>query len=71
MSALEEDESTEPPSADSVAARLDEILEELAAVIADNSTVSDAARIDRITRLERLRAVTAAAQADESVRFAQ
>jgi hypothetical protein len=54
-----------------VTARLDEILEELAAVVADNSTVSDAARIDRIARLERLRAVTAAVQAAESVRFAR
>ena len=37
----------------------------------DSSGVSDAARIDRIARLEKLRAVTAALQAAESVRFAQ
>jgi hypothetical protein len=67
MSALQ----TEPPSADAVAARLDEILEELAAVVADKTPVSDADRIDRIARLEKLRAVTAALQAAESVRFAQ
>lgn len=71
MSALQDHEGTEPPAADAVVARLDEVLEELAVVVADNSTVSDAARIDRIARLERLRAVTAAAQAAESVRFAQ
>jgi hypothetical protein len=50
-----------PPSADPVTARLDEMLEELAAVIA---------RIDRLARLEKLRGVTAAVQAAESVRFA-
>jgi Domain of unknown function (DUF222) len=46
-------------------------LEELAATVHDNDTVSDAARIDRIARLEKLRAVTAAVQAAESVKFAQ
>ena len=48
-----------------------QILEELAAIVADDSTVSDAARIDRIARLEKLRAATAALQAAELVRFAQ
>ena len=71
MSAVQEDEEIEPPSADSVVARLDEILEELAGAVVDSSGVSDAARIDRIARLEKLRAVTAALQAAESVRFAQ
>jgi hypothetical protein len=71
MSGLQEHEGTESPSADSVVTRLDQILEELAAMVADHSTASDAARIDRIARLERLRAVTAAVQAAESVRFAQ
>ena len=52
MSGLQEHEGTEPPSADSVVTRLDEILEELAAVVADNSTASDAARIDRIARFD-------------------
>jgi hypothetical protein len=61
----------EPPAADAVTVRLDEILDELAAIVADNSAVSDAARIDRLARLEKLRAATAAAQAAESVRFAQ
>ena len=51
--------------------RLDEILDELGTAIADNSPVSDAARIDRIARLEKLRAATAALQVAESVRFAQ
>ena len=71
MSVLQEDEATEPPSDDAVVACLDVILEELAAVVADGTSVSDAARIDRIARLEKLRAVTAAVQAAESVKFAQ
>ena len=71
MSVVQEHEDTEPPSADSVVARLDEILQELAGAVLDSSLVSDAARIDRIARLEKLRAVTAALQAAESVRFAQ
>jgi hypothetical protein len=71
MSVVQEPDETEPPSADSVIARLDEVLEELAGAVADGSAVSDAARIDRIARLEKLRAVTAALQAAETVRFAQ
>jgi hypothetical protein len=71
MSAVQECEEVEPPTADSVVARLDEILEELALAVVDSIPVSDAARIDRIARLEKLRAVTAALQAAESVRFAQ
>jgi hypothetical protein len=70
MSELQDHEATEPP-ADAVTVRLDEILEEVAAIVADDSTVLDAARIDRIARLEKLRAATAALQAAESVRFAQ
>jgi Domain of unknown function (DUF222) len=61
----------EPPSADGLAARLDTLLTELADAVADDASVSDAVRIDRIARLEKLRAVTAALQAAESVRFAQ
>jgi hypothetical protein len=71
MSTLPEDEVVEPSSADAVVARLEEILDELASVIRDDSRVADATRIDRIARLEKLRAVTAAVQAAESVRFAQ
>jgi len=71
MSAFGEASETEPPSADPVAARLDEILAELEAVVTDNTPVRDAARIDRIARLEKLRAATAALQVAESVRFAQ
>ena len=71
MSVVQEHEDTEPPSADSAVACLDEILQELAGAVLDSSLVSDAARIDRIARLEKLRAVTAALQAAESVRFAQ
>lgn len=67
MSALE----IEPPSADGLAMRLDEMLAELAGAVTDGSPASDAARIDRIARLEKLRAATAALQATESVRFAQ
>jgi hypothetical protein len=37
MSTLPEHEVVEPPSADAVVARLDEILEELASVIGDDS----------------------------------
>jgi hypothetical protein len=70
MSALGE-EAIGPAAADPFAARLDEILEELAAVVADTSAVADLARIDRLTRLEKLRAATAALQAAESVKFAQ
>jgi hypothetical protein len=70
MSELQDRQATEPPP-DAVTARLDQILEELASVVADNITVADAARIDRIARLEKLRAATAALQAAESVRFAQ
>ena len=47
------------------------MLAELADAVADTHPASDAARIDRIARLEKLRAVTAALQAAESVRFAQ
>jgi hypothetical protein len=61
----------EPPLADGLVARLDEMLAELADAAADDRPAPDAARIDRIARLEKLRAVTAALQAAESVRFAQ
>ena len=61
----------EPPSTDALVVRLDEMLAELADAVAGHSPASDAARIDRIARLEKLRAVTAALQAAESVRFAQ
>jgi hypothetical protein len=70
MSAFQDLEAV-PPAADAVVRRLDEILDELAAVVADGTRASDVARIDRIARLEKLRAVTAALQAAESVRFAQ
>ena len=71
MSAFGEAPETEPPSADPRTVRLDEILDELVAVVADNTPVPDAARIDRLARLEKLRAATAALQVAESVRFAQ
>jgi hypothetical protein len=71
MSELGGHEAAEPPAADAVTVRLDQILEELAAIVADTSAVSDTARIDRIARLVKLRAATAALQAAESVRFAQ
>jgi hypothetical protein len=47
MSELQDHEATEPPP-DAVTVRLDEILDELAAIVADNSTVSDCKRIDRM-----------------------
>ena len=52
-------------------ARLDGLLAELAAVVADRRPVADADRIDRLDRLERVRAAVAAAQTAEMVRFAQ
>ena len=57
--------------ADRLVARLDELLDELAGEVADCTPVSDAVRIDRIARLEKLRAVTAALQLAETVRFGQ
>jgi hypothetical protein len=50
---------------------LDEILDSFAAAVADTTPVADASRIDRIARLEKLRAATAELQIAESVRFAQ
>ena len=46
----------EPPSLDGLVVRLDEVLAELAGAVADNSPALDADRIDRIARLEKLRA---------------
>ena len=65
-----------PGSVDSVVARLDDTLTELAGWIndlqaGDAEEVADAVRIDRIARLEQLRAVTAACQAAEMVAFAR
>src|SRR5215207_7238707 len=62
---------------DSLCVRLDGMLLELAEAVAgcvelrDVGEVTDAARIDRITRLEQLKAAAAALQSAESVRFAQ
>jgi hypothetical protein len=55
---------------------LDDVLSSLAAGVADCASAepggaSDAARIDRIARLEKIKAAAAALQAAESVRFAQ
>ena len=71
MSELGDPEAIEPPVADAMVVRLDQILDDFASAVADTSTVSDAVRIDRIARLEKLRAATAALQVAESVRFAQ
>lgn len=62
---------------DRLTARLDDMLSDLAAGVAacadrrEVGEVSDRVRIDRIARLERLKAAAAALQAAESVRFAQ
>src|SRR5215207_1673543 len=62
---------------DPLCARLDGMLAELAAAVAgcaelrDVGEVSDGERIDRIARLEQLKAAVGALQAAESVRFAQ
>jgi len=63
--------STPPTSVDPLAMRRDAVLAELGVATADASAVSDQHRIDRIARLEQLRAVTAALQVSECVRFAQ
>jgi hypothetical protein len=70
MSAVQVVEAEEPAT-DPLVARLDGLLAELGAAVADCTPTCDAARIDRIARLEKLRAVTAALQAAECVRFAQ
>ena len=71
MSVLRVVEPVESPSSDAVVARLDDLLDELTAVVADDSPVPDADRIDRLDRLERVRAAIAAVQTAEMVRFAQ
>ena len=71
VSAIQLEPVPDAPSADRLVARLDELLAELAGEVADCTPVSDAVRIDRIARLEKLRAVTAALQLAETVRFGQ
>jgi hypothetical protein len=71
MSALRAVELGGGPSSDPVVARLDDLLAELAAWVADGRPVSDADRIDRLDRLTRVRAAVAAAETAEMVRFAQ
>ncbi len=60
-----------PVAVDPLVARLDEVLAQLSSAVADCSEVANADRTDRIARLEKLQAVTAAVQAAECVRFAQ
>jgi len=71
MAALRVVEPGEARSSDPVVSRLDELLAELAAIVADGAPVADADRIDRLDRLERVRAAVAAVQMAEMVRFAQ
>ena len=71
MSVRQEDEAIEPPPMDSLTGRLADILDELAGAVIDDKATTGANRIDRIALLERLRAVTAALEAAESVKFAQ
>jgi hypothetical protein len=59
------------PSPDPLVVRVEGWMGELAGAAGDEQEVSDAARIDRIAALERLRSTVAAAQAAECVRFAQ
>jgi hypothetical protein len=70
MSVLRVVQPVEPPSSDVVVPRLDDLLAELAGLVADGSPVPDADRIDRLDRLERVRAAVVAVQAAEMVRFA-
>ena len=58
-------------SSDPFVARLDDLLAELAAVVADDTPVTDAHRIDRLDRLERARSAVASVQVAETVRFAR
>lgn len=60
-----------PGSADAVVDELDRVLARWAELVADSGEAEDAIRVDRIGRLERLRAATAALHAAECVRFAQ
>ena len=71
MSVLRVVEPVAPLASDPVVARLDDLLTELAAMVADGSHAPDADRIDRLDRLERARAAIAAVQTAEMVRFAQ
>jgi Domain of unknown function (DUF222) len=64
------------PVVDSLTGWLDDVLSGLAAGVGDCASAelggaSDAARIDRIARLEKIKAAAAALQMAESVRFAQ
>ena len=60
MSATHLESVPDTAPADGLVARLDELIVELAGAVADCTPVGDAVRIDRIARLEKLRAVTAA-----------
>ena len=60
-----------PPPADPLTARFDDLILELGGYMSDGSPAVDGVRIDRIARLEKLRAATAALQAAETVRFAR
>ena len=71
MSVLRVVEPVEPPTGDAVVVRLDDLLAEFAAMVADGGPVADADRVDRLDRLERVRAAIVAVQAAETVRFAQ
>jgi len=54
-----------------VVGRLSETVDWLGCLNGPDAVVSDVERVDRIAVLERLRAAVAAAQAEETVRFAQ
>lgn len=76
MAVLRVVEPAERVPPDPLVARLDALLAECAAAVSEARAavrvqVSDATRIERIARLERLRAATVAWQAAETVRFAQ
>jgi hypothetical protein len=69
-------EAAADPVVDPLTGWLDDALASLAMGVADCASselggVSDAARIDRIARLEKIKAAAAALQSAESVRFAQ
>ena len=57
MSALQDNEAIEPPTADPVLECLEDLLDKLAAAVTEGPPTTDAVRIDRIALLEKLRAL--------------
>lgn len=71
MSAVEVEPSLDRSRTDPVTTRLDAVLAELESLVGDCTPIGEPARIDRISRLEKLRSAVAAVQAAEMVRLGQ